>query len=119
MRQRPASVPPISIVTLDGTSRAGSAGEDGFDLRGANTTVRGFAIEGLIGADPDALRPHLGSLLQDASAEVRYWTVFAVWELRAREHLPALEGMAREDHAHAGDRGTVSEEARRALAELR
>ena len=67
-------------------------------------------------------RSAFSSLLQavhDPSAEVRYWTAFALGQLGDRRAEPVLERLRQHDLAQVEDWGTVAEEADRALDELR
>lgn len=72
--------------------------------------VRGMAAEQLGTLDDTAAVPALIAALNDAEAEIRFWSVFALGKLLDRRALPELRRLAREDTG-AVPSGTVKEEA--------
>lgn len=79
------------------------------DLRGEAAEALGYL------ADPGSLETLLRAA-GDPAADVRFWAVFALGELRDERARPLLEEMARSDHAEVEGWWAVSKEARDALA---
>jgi hypothetical protein len=85
-------------------------------------SLRGYAAEG-IGIRARRRRKSemrkavevLLPFLHDRSAEVRFWTVFALAMLDARQALPKLRRLAWHDHANGPFGWSVSEEAKDAI----
>lgn len=90
-----------------------------------DVAVRGTAAESLGEMGAHQALPSLIAALQDSSAEVRFWSAFALGALGDARALPALERVAATDHAvvsnwmHLPSRGVVKDEARDAIARIR
>ena len=67
--------------------------------------------------DPTSLSALL-TAASDASAEVRFWSVFALGQLGDRRAAPLLEMLVQDDHAIVEGWWSVSQEAAAALAEI-
>lgn len=78
-------------------------------------SVRGMAIEALISHKDRSVIPLLIALLTDDAAEVRFWSSFALGQMGAKEALPELERLAKEDHAEVPGWHKVSQEASDAI----
>ena len=94
---------------------------------GEHPRVRAQAAEGLANTmtmerrGKPLYRPAVDALLaglNDPSPQVRFWSVFALWQIRAREALPELERLAATDQAMCPGWWTVAEEASDAIASL-
>ena len=89
------------------------------------TSIRAQAAEGLAnfhmsahcgGRQPTpAIVDTLISVLDDPSAEVRFWSAFALGTMRCRQALPALQRLAQTDHALLAGWWLVSAEASDAI----
>lgn len=88
-------------------------------------SLRGYAIEGIgvrvsrgarneINKAVDLLLP----CLDDRFAEVRFWAIFALAGMNARQALPKLRRLARKDHADGPFGWSVAEEAKDAVHSL-
>lgn len=85
----------------------------------APTLVRAHAAEALgVLKCGDALQQLL-SALEDPSAEVRYWAAYALGELGDARALLALKRLASSDKGEVKSLGSVSEEASRAIENIR
>lgn len=97
---------------------------DAAEDRSEYPEIRGQALETLAGAllyqGPRRHRVvrRVLALLKDPQAEVRFWAIYALWHMRARVALPALERMT-EDPSRPRLYWTVGQEARDAIAALR
>jgi HEAT repeat protein len=78
-------------------------------------SVRGMAIEALISFHDRSVISLLISLLSDEEAEVRFWSVFALGQLGAKDALPELKRLSREDHTEVLGWHKVSQEATSAI----
>lgn len=94
---------------------------------GEHPRVRAQAAEGLANTMTmerrwkPLYRPAVSALLvglKDESPQVRFWSVFALWQMRAREALPELERLAATDNALCPGWWTIAEEASDAIASL-
>jgi HEAT repeat protein len=84
--------------------------------------LRGYAAEAIGIRVPRRARSEmrkavavLRPCLDDHSAEVRFWAVFALAGLDARQALPKLRRLVRQDHENGPFGWTVSEEAKDAI----
>jgi HEAT repeat protein len=97
----------------------------------ASPSLRGQVAEGCAylygpcagGTPPDRLIYEragqiLIAALGDSSAEVRFWSAFALGSMRCRAGLPALRKLARTDKAYFGSWWTVGEEASDAVRRI-
>jgi len=88
-----------------------------------DTTVRGFAAEALVdsarGTGNERVVQALRACLSDPSATVRYWSAFALGELRASKAMPELEQLVATDQGEVEGWGRVQEEAMRAIEKIR
>jgi HEAT repeat protein len=82
-------------------------------------SLRGYAAEAISIRVPRRAKSEmrkavavLRPCLDDHSAEVRFWAVFALAGLDAREALPKLRRLVRQDHENGPFGWTVSEEAK-------
>jgi len=80
--------------------------------------VRGMAAESLANVGAKSAVPTLLAALNDPSAEVRFWSAFALGELGGPESLPGLQRVAARDMADVPGWGTVSQEASEAIERI-
>lgn len=81
--------------------------------------VRGYCAEALVNlGDPTASFTLLATL-DDPAVEVRFWSVYALGELKEQRAIPKLEHLAKTDQAELPGWGTVSAEAAESLALIR
>jgi HEAT repeat protein len=95
---------PILIDTAEDSNLRGHAAEGiGIRVRRRRKSEIRKAVEVLL------------PCLDDRSAEVRFWAVFALAGLDARQALPKLRQLVRHDHANGPFGWSVSEEAKDAI----
>jgi HEAT repeat protein len=92
--------------------------------QGETPRLRGQAAESLAyvcsySAHPTEVETTLLTSLEDASAEVRYWSAFALGQIADLSVVPALERIAAADSSSAPFGSTVGEEARDAVRAIR
>jgi len=80
--------------------------------------VRGMAAESLTNVGAKSAVPALLATLDDPSAEVRFWSAFALGELGGPESLPELGRVAARDMTDVPGWGTVSHEAAEAIERI-
>jgi HEAT repeat protein len=81
--------------------------------------VRGFCAEALASLGDPAASPRLLAALDDPEVEVRFWSAYALGELKEQRAIPRLERLAETDQAELPGWGTVNVEAAEALASIR
>lgn len=77
--------------------------------------LRGQVAEALAQIDTNEKIIPLIEALNDPSAEVRFWTAFALGESKDKQAIPYLQKLADEDKEYLPDWGLVSEEALKAI----
>lgn len=80
--------------------------------------VRGHAAEALVHAGDARAVDQLIMALADHSAEVRFWAVFALGQLRNKKALPELKRLLATDQGMSAGGEKVSDEARKAIANI-
>ena len=103
--------------TMSGTEGT-AALESTLSNKSEDTKVRAVAAEAL--AHRHLRRSHAVLLrnLPDPSREVRFWSAFALGQMREKKALPALRSLAESDHRVLQGWWAVSKEARDAIAEI-
>lgn len=81
--------------------------------------VRGFCAEALANLGDPAASPRLLAALDDPEVEVRFWSSYALGELKEQRAIPKLEHLAKTDQAELPGWGTVSAEAAESLVLIR
>lgn len=80
------------------------------------TSLRGIGIEALINFNEPLIIPLLIDQLDDQSIEVRFWSVFALGQLGAKEALPKLQRLVAENNNDDGlEQQNVRQEATEAI----
>lgn len=132
-RRREAAAWALAFLGPDGERRRTemvNAFRDALADPGEDPTVRGQAAEGL--AETMQFTPRSGrarmpflravfaliGCLEDPSAEVRFWSAFALGRIRAKAALPALRRFAETEEATLAGWWSVREEAADALASV-
>jgi HEAT repeat protein len=87
--------------------------------RASEASVRGHAIEALGRLRAQEAVPDLIALLDDPSAELRYWAAYALGQIGDPTSIPALERMASVDDAVLRTGFSLREEALEALENIR
>ena len=80
--------------------------------------VRSHAAEALGNLADDKATDFLINALEDNSAEVRFWSAFALGEIGNPKAIPELEKLSAEDKTNLPKLGLVSQEARRAMERI-
>jgi HEAT repeat protein len=80
-----------------------------------NKIVRGFAAEALVNGHRKETHAVLLRNLQDPSKEIRFWSAYALGQIRERKALPMLRKLAECDHRSVKGWWSVSKEARDAI----
>ena len=80
--------------------------------------VRGYCAEALAYLHDKKASPALIAALTDSSAEVRFWSAFALGELKERQSVSALARLAANDQTILPDWGMVGEEAAKAIDKI-
>jgi HEAT repeat protein len=83
-----------------------------------NARVRGFCAEALEGIGDRRASAGLIEALDDAKVEVRFWSAFALGELKEPLALAKLAALAKNDTAILEGWGSVQEEAADAIAKI-
>lgn len=81
--------------------------------------VRGYCAEALANLGDPAASFTLLATLDDSAVEVRFWSVYALGELKEQRAIPKLEHLAKTDQAELPGWGTISAEAEKSLALIR
>jgi HEAT repeat protein len=81
--------------------------------------TRGYCAEALAHVPSKRNAAVLLSCLNDAASEVRYWSIFALAEMKETEALPLLRVLANSDHQTVESGKTVADEARWAIRRMR
>jgi HEAT repeat protein len=102
--QVPDTIGPLWAAAMDQASEA---------------SVRGHAIEALGRLQAQEAVPDLMALLNDPSAELRYWAAYALGQIGDPTSIPALERMASVDDAVLRTGFSLREEALDALENIR
>ena len=87
--------------------------------QGEEAKVRGEAAESLGGCFASEAIPDLIAALKDQSPEVRFWSAYALGQVRAESAVAALETMASSDDAVVPGWWSVAKEAAGAIEEIR
>ncbi len=81
--------------------------------------VRGCCAEALANLGEATATCTLLGMLDDPAVEVRFWSVYALGELKEQRAIPKLEHLAKTDQAELSGWGRVSAEAAQSLALIR